>query len=267
MTEIQPDTDNNENNTSFELEQVDIYGQFMLTSRTEILFILRSLSKHGVLATLYFDHNKSFLLTTILDVVDTKNEIILDPGSDAHVNQRALQADSFTVTGSLDKVKIQFRLKGLRSCTYEGRPAFAAHFPEALLRLQRREYFRLETPIANPVRCYLVATLENDTPQPIDFPLLDISGGGISLMAPLNAQEFLAVGALFQNCRIDLPGEGPIVVNLCIRGIFRVMPRNGNEYLRIGCEFINLPNGRLTLIQRYITRVERERKAKLSGML
>jgi len=267
MTEFQPDTDNNENNTSFELEQVDIYGQYMLTSRTEILFILRSLSKFGVLATVYFDHNKSFLLTTILDVVDAKNEIILDPGSDAEVNRRALQADHLVVTGSLDKVKIQFRLKGLRACTHEGRPAFSASFPDALLRLQRREYFRLETPIANPIRCYLVATLENGAPQPFDFPLLDISGGGISLMAPLNAMEIFAVGTLFQNCRIDLPGEGPIVVNLCIRGVFRVMPRNGNEYLRIGCEFINLPNGRLTLIQRYITRVERERKAKLSGML
>lgn len=265
MTDSVPATDT-PHTPNFELEQIDIYGKYILASRTEILFILRSMQKHGAMASVYFDHNQQFFLTTVLDVIDGKSELILDPGSDERVNQLALGTKDFTVTSTLDKVKIQFHLNQLWPGTFENRVAFRAQLPSSLLRLQRREYFRLETPVANPVRCYLTLD-DNGQGKAVDLPLLDISGGGISMMAPLEAKEAFSEGALFQDCRIDLPGEGPIVVTLCIRGIFRVVPRNGNEYLRIGCEFINLPNGRLTLIQRYITRIERERKARLSGNL
>ncbi len=267
MTAPTQDTEPSQHNANFELEQVDIYGKYMLTSRTEVLYILRALQKHGALGTIYFNHNQSFFLTALLDVDDKENELILDPGSDESVNLKALTADNLTFTSSLDKVKVQFHLKQVRPCTFEGRQAFAAPLPETLLRLQRREYFRLETPIANPIRCYFPPSSDSGLAQTSDFSLLDISGGGISLMAPLAMGDCFAEGKLFQDCRIDLPGEGPIVVTLCIRGVFRVIPRNGNEYLRVGCEFINLPNGRLTLIQRYITRIERERKARLSGLL
>jgi len=42
--------------------------------------------------------------------------------------------------------------------------------------------------------------------------------------------------------------------------------RSGLHNLRIGCEFANLPSSRLGFIERYITRIERERKARDTGL-
>ena len=91
----------------FELEQSDTYGRYMLYSRTEIIFILRSMQKKGCLATLYFNHGKHFFLTALVDIDDKTDSIILDRGSDEEINQWALQADRLLCTANLDKVKIQ----------------------------------------------------------------------------------------------------------------------------------------------------------------
>jgi len=56
------------------------------------------------------------------------------------------------------------------------------------------------------------------------------------------------------------------VTALCVRNAFPVTTKTGNQYLRLGCEYLDLPGTRLTMIQRYITRIERERKARLSGL-
>ena len=42
---------------------------------------------------------------------------------------------------------------------------------------------------------------------------------------------------------------------------------NSTVAKRAGCQFVDLPGQMLTLIQRYIIRVERERKARETGMM
>jgi hypothetical protein len=65
---------------------------------------------------------------------------------------------------------------------------------------------------------------------------------------------------------MTLPDEGLLVANLCVRNKFDVTTRSGSRYIRVGCEFVSLPGARMSMVQRYITRVERERKARISGM-
>ena len=56
-----------------------------------------------------------------------------------------------------------------------------------------------------------------------------------------------------------------LVVTLTVRNQFDVTTRSGSRYVRVGCEFANMSAAKLTVVQRYITRVERERKARLNG--
>lgn len=258
QTESQP--------TSFELEQADRYAKYMLSTPLDILFILRSMVKRGCMATVYFNHGKSFFLTWVLGISKDEKSILLDLGSDRATNRDALEATRLIVTANLDNVKIQFALNGVGETTFEGHPAFIATIPDQMLRLQRREYFRLETPLTNPVRCQVRVTGEDGTAQPMDLTLLDISGGGLSLMVPTKGSDFFQSGTMLSDSRLQIPEESVILVNLCVRSAFRVMTRGGQEYFRIGCEFINLPGARLNMIQRYITRVERERKAREVGL-
>lgn len=266
MTNIEADRNHHQDLPSFELDRIDMYGKYMLTSRLDILFVLRAMHKHGCMATVYFDHGKSFFLTTLLAVDEDANNVILDFGSDAATNRAAGEAASLIVTASLDKVKIQFLLTGLHPTTFEGSPAFRAALPTTVLRLQRREYFRLETPVANPILCQIGIAGEDGSLRTLQLPLLDISGGGVGLMADNELAPFCKVGTLLPNSRFELPQEGVVNATLCIRSAFGVTTRNGHAFTRLGCEFVNLPGTRLTLIQRYITRIERERKARLAGL-
>lgn len=249
-----------------ELEQGDIYSKYLLYSKSEILFVLRAVLQKGSMITVYFDKGQSFLLTSLVDVEADRGTLVFDLGSDNEMNSRALKADRLLFTTSLDKVKVQFSLKGLEQAQHGGRPAFRGRIPETVLRLQRREYYRLSTPIANPIRCrFNMRNSEGET-TPFDIPLLDISGGGVGLMVDPELKDLFTVDTGFSDCRMDLPEEGLLVCNLIVRNAFDVTTKTGNRHLRVGCEFEDLPGTRLTMIQRYITRIERERKARMSGM-
>jgi c-di-GMP-binding flagellar brake protein YcgR len=216
--------------------------------------------------TVYFDQGKSFLLTSLIEVSADNSELIFDLGSDSEMNRKALLADKLIFITAIDRVKVQFSLKRLSQKNNDGRPAFSGALPETLLRLQRREYFRLSTPIASPIKCTVPMTRPDGSALVIDSPLLDISGGGIGLMAQPDQSELYKSEMEFKNCKIDLPDEGLLVLTLRVRNAFDVVTKSGSRYIRVGCEFVDLTGPRLTMIQRYITRIERERKARLSGL-
>ena len=131
-----------------------------------------------------------------------------------------------------------------------------------MLRLQRREFFRIDTPRINPLRCKLVKHHGETESEVFDFPLLDISGGGLCLSGPVEAAAHFSLGELFTDCRLEIPDESVISVNLRVREISRLETANGQMQLRLGCEYVNLPSARQNLIERYITRLERARKAQ-----
>ena len=250
----------------FELEQADDYSRFLLHSKSEILAVLRTLIQKGSMITVHFDQGRSFLLTSVIALNANNREFVLDVGSNDEMNRRALLADKLIFTTIVDKVKVQFSLNKLSSTQSDGRPALLAKVPDSLLRLQRREFFRLSTPVANPVKLCTTITCADASERQVELPLMDISGGGVGLTATPEQAELFQRGDTLSDCKIALPDEGLLVATICVRNLFDVTSRSGSHFLRIGCEFVDLPASRLTLIQRYITRVERERKARLNGM-
>jgi c-di-GMP-binding flagellar brake protein YcgR len=250
----------------FELTQADDYSKYLLHSKKEILFILRAMRDKGDLITVYFNQGNDFLLTTLLAVTADGDALLLDPGSNAEMNRRALASDKLICTASHDKVKIQFILRRLTKTEYEGREAFRAAVPEELLRLQRREFYRLTTPIAHPLRCLIPVRLADGSQSTVETTVIDISGGGLAVMAPPEGIEF-ETDHLFENCRIELPDVGTVLATLRVRNVFEFTLRNGARTRRAGCQFLDLSGQMLTLIQRYIIRVERERKARETGMM
>lgn len=90
---------------------------------------------------------------------------------------------------------------------------------------------------------------------------------GVSLIAAVEQAANFPRDALFQDCRLEIPGEGVIQVNLRVRKTIEISSRNGEHSLRVGCEFVNLTGTKLAFIERYITRIERERKARDTGLI
>lgn len=249
----------------FEIDQPGSYGQYLLTNRLEILLNLRALHKQHTMVTLYLDEGGRFFLSSIVAVDESAGLVFLDASSQPELNKSAIHARQITLSATLDRIKIQIRLGALSTTSFEGKQAFTASLPANILRLQRREFFRLETPHLHPLRCKLAARHEAGV-EVFDFPVFDISGGGLSLIGKVEYAEKFSLGELFQDCRLEIPGEGVLSVNLRVREVLKIELHSGEQQLRLGCEFVSLPGTRLTLIERYITRLERERKARESGM-
>lgn len=240
------------------------YSQYLLRSKNEILFILRDLLAGTDHLTIYFNEGRDFLLSVLLEV--DEHGLTLDYGGSADTNARALTAEKLFCVTTHDKVRIQFALRGLWRIDFQERPAFRAALPDSVLRLQRREFYRLTTPVAHPIKCQIPVMTEGGLSSMImEANVVDISGGGLAMMAPPEGLIFSA-GAVFENCRIELPDVGVVITTLEVRNVFDITLRTGTQVARAGCQFARLPGTMLTLIQRYIIKVERERKARETGM-
>jgi c-di-GMP-binding flagellar brake protein YcgR len=244
------------------LEPAD-YSEYLLHDKSEILFVLRGLLASTDRITVYFNEGRDFFLTAIIAVEN--DGITLDYGSTQEINDKAINAEKLFCITQHDKVRIQFLLRGLKEIDFQGRPAFRAALPESVLRLQRREYYRLTTPIINPLKCQIPVTLADGSASTVAVNIVDISGGGVAIIIPPPDVPFEA-DMRFPNCRIELPEVGTLVVTLQVRSVFDVTLRSGAHLRRAGCQFVKLPGPMLTLVQRYIIKVERERKARESGI-
>ncbi len=252
--------------TRFEIEDPGGYAQYLLHSPAEIAAVLRALVQRRSLVSAYFNRGRSFLLTAVLELDMDAGELVLDCGREEETNRQALLAEQLLLTASVDQVKVQFKLGKLSETRQGGLPAFRAALPEELLRLQRREYFRLTTPVTRPVKFVSAIRRSDGSVLLVEASLLDISGGGIGLMAAPSLAALLQRGAVLPDCKVSLPDEGLLVAHLSVRNKLDVTTRGGSHYVRVGCQFIALPAARMSMVQRYITRVERERKARISGL-
>jgi len=243
----------------FELLQSDDFARYLLRDATEIEGVLRNLIRKRANVTAYLDGSRDFMMTTILDV--RGNDVILDaPPNDIQL-KRAEMADELICITQLDSVKIQFPLDGVDITTFEGAPALEANVPDRLLRLQRREYFRLTAPVSHSLTCQIPVPGESGRVNTFEARVLDISGGGVAIVVPPEGVEFKPETE-FTECQIQLPDAGTVTARLRICNVFRVTNRNGISMLRAGCEFMDLTDKVASVIHKYILNVERERSAR-----
>ncbi|MDD3328115.1 MAG: flagellar brake protein [Zoogloea sp.] len=246
----------------FELLQADDYSRYLLRGRTDILFNLRGLIQKRAMLSAFIDASADSFLTAIVALSADDNQLVLDAASDETINRRVEAAEQLICVTQLDRIKIQFAARGIQRIQHEGHDAFRVQVPEVMLRLQRREYFRLTAPSAHSLTCLIPITIGGEHREiSVEASVLDISGGGISITIPSEGMV-VEPDMEFGNCRLMLPETGAIVTSLRVRNLFRITNRDGSITLRAGCEFTHLSSAMASTIQRYILKVERERNAR-----
>ncbi len=250
-----------DSNVKFELSATPDDSRYLVHSHLEIVRTFRGLINRNELVSAFFNAGNELLLTSILAVDADAKTIMLDYGSNSTVNERILKSEKIIFVTSLDSVKVQWVSNHVDSDTFEERNAFRIAIPPQILRLQRREYYRLTTPVINPLKCKIL-TAEGDT---FEVALADISAGGIGVIVAQPVDVKFEVGAIFPGCRVELPGVGTAEFTLSIQSLWEVTMKNGNKSLRAGCQFIDMRPGMQAMIQRYIIKLERERIANAPG--
>lgn len=243
-------------NTAFDpVAQAD--ERFTLRSRPEIVAVLRSLAKQNAMITVYFDQGREFILTTILDVNPEFHELVLDLGADTRANKLLLQSTRLLVVGHEDRIKVQFATGLAQATMHAGHPAFRLRIPGALVRLQRRDFYRIQLPMGKPLKAHL-QPFADQPDKLLEARLVDLSCGGVAMILAAVGVP-MEVGSVYPACSINLPGVGTVSAPVEITYVREVNLKNGSREQRAGCRFINLPGPMQSMIQRYINRTERER--------
>ena len=179
--------------------------RYSVVSRFERIAILRGLIEKRAMVTLSFGDESRFVLTTLLAINPEYEELVFETPRASGNGAAApdpLAADIVETTGDseLDSVKVRFLSGRAERTTWQGQAAFRLRLPERMWRLQRREGFRIDGPVAYPVVC---RCLLPDAIAHTHLRVTDISIGGVSLAieAPLRLPQ---AGEQIRECHIEL---------------------------------------------------------------
>ncbi len=237
---------------------------FKVYSRREICLLLRSLSEHKQLIRVLMEGSGEATVTSILAVDEDTDSLIIDIAADQDVNAHLVASDNVSFETALDRIRIVFFATEVEAIAYDDGPALRVAIPTSVIRLQRREFYRVPTPVSVPVHCTIQLGAEPGQ-QNISLPLQNVSGGGIAIIDEKRLLDN-SVGKVYANCQIHLPGSTVIVTTLQIRNSQDLKLDSGRVLRRIGCLFVGLPKPMLAVVQRYITKLEREQNAKTTGI-
>jgi c-di-GMP-binding flagellar brake protein YcgR len=231
-------------------------ARYQITHKQEILRLLRGVMEARSTVAIYWDHHQDPALSSLVDVNPQRGELLLESGPSALAAERVLQSRQVVCVTSFEKVHIQFLGDFPSGVVHNGASCIRLGFPSELLRMQRRDYYRLTTSVIKPVKC-----LVNQDGKFVDTTVVDISVGGLGILSIADGVEIKA-GDVYHGCRIALPNAGEYAISLQVCTTFELTLKNGKTSLRAGCQFIDLPPSVETEIQRYINRVDRERRSR-----
>lgn len=233
----------------------DEFERFLVHDRFEILSILGRLQARHEPVTLNVD-GEMFSLTMLLAINPEFEEVVFDCGSDPQGNGRILRAEHITVVANIDGIKVQFGASGADPTVFEGRPAMRMRLPDVLLRLQRRDSYR----IPDNLMCETIVDTDGRT-RVLTLRVADVSLGGLALLAD-KTKLFCEVGTILRNCTMVLNKLGTLKFDLRVQNLGQARTRNDLRPLRIGCEFEHLSPSMEALLSRHIAHRERERRAR-----
>ncbi len=231
--------------------------RFRVNHAASVVRILHEVRDAKGIVYISVDYGQDFLLSAIVEVDEKQGVLFLEQGVDQEFNQQILTAGRIFCTSTHDQVHVEFIGTQVKAARLGNEAVFQVTLPTEMLRLQRRQSYRLATPLVEPVKCQINLGEENF----LQATVVDISIGGIGILS-YAGKGLLQNETTYHGCRIELPGTGTFALSLMVRNTYDVTLRNGRTTHRAGCQFIDLPASVETDIQRYINRVQRERRAR-----
>lgn len=207
---------------------------FRLTSRSEIVGLLKRLVDERCLVTLSGPQGGSFM--TLLQDVDVTHQRLQFSSDDGHDQLDALlEQGEVAAVAYLDRVKIQFDLDGVHEVRSAAGKHLRAAWPDVLYRFQRRDAFRVQ-PLGQKVpmlHCRHPATAGLE----LHLRVLDLSLGGMGLFLPEGVPP-LPTGVQIGPCRLDLDDQTSLVIEMVVQHVTAIHPQTRG--VRLGCALLNV---------------------------
>ncbi|MCP1119272.1 flagellar brake protein [Robbsia andropogonis] len=190
--------------------------------------------------------------------VDPRNgTFMFDYGTLEADNEALLKADELTFRSLPGALHTHFTTGAASKVRLDGRPAFEARFPETLFYVQRREYFRVPTPLADPFVAHGPAAAGGA----FRLELQDLSLGGVALRTYEARFSGLEIGSVLHDVALELGHFGSLSVNLEIIAPRQATSETGEIRYVISCRFVERSALAERVLQRVIMQLETQRKA------
>jgi c-di-GMP-binding flagellar brake protein YcgR len=241
-----------------ELFSKDDENEYLIGNPKEIASILQTIAQRKSRVALYYNEGISMVLTLILAA--DENGVWIDAASNPQDNRLIERSKRIIFVSSHNQAKVQFIATDAMLGTYEDAPAFSLALPLKLLRLQRRDYYRLVTAETGALNCIIRPVADQAHIQQ-EVTVMDISIGGVALVCEQTGVELLP-GMVYEQCQIELPGLGTLEATIEVKNAFEITDRNGKVKRRAGCVFVKPDSKTTMLLQRYVAQMQQQMVSK-----
>ncbi|WP_164931933.1 flagellar brake protein [Janthinobacterium sp. 17J80-10] len=240
------------------LSDDQIEDRYFLRGRMEILSVLNDLIHYREPVTVYFNGGRDFFQTILLEA--RADALVFDLSGDPEANRRLPASSTCLFVSHLNGIRVQFIGAQPERLSWGGSEAFRVPLPERLVRVQRRESYRILLPVAKPLMARLFA---EDNGAVGEWPAHDLSVGGVGLA--VIGQPPVEAGQVIARLALKLPLPVTIDCAAQVRHVTQIAERQEGDRYRIGLSFVDLAPAASVAIQRYITRIEHERRGLDTG--
>lgn len=239
------------------VDNIEAQEKYLLHSPVQIETVLQDLARKTELITAYFDEGRGHILTTLVNILPKRDLLLFEPGADEAMNQRLLKVDKMLCVARHQDVTVRFSVGPIQTARYKGERVFTTPLPHSLFRLQRRDYYRVATPLAVPLRCRL--TFPDGSKE--ELALSDISIGGLALLDPTLSFE-IEPGEVLTECTLILPEGDKLSIDLRIQNIYIQNENSIHPQLKIGCAFVEPKPAAVNFIRRYVNHLQLQQRAR-----
>ncbi|MFM1988939.1 MAG: hypothetical protein RJA99_1896 [Pseudomonadota bacterium] len=227
------------------------YDRIRVEDGAEVLELLRRSAGSRALWSVRASGRPETYLTPLRELSDD-GAPVLDPPR-APVIERALVPGSVAAIDlRLPECRVSFESRVSRIGPAGGRPVLRLERPASVLRVQKREAFRVQLPPSLDLRL----TLDASDAALVALPLHDLSIHGAAVIA-IGARDRFWVGRVFEVASLSLPDgtDWALSARVVHAGVIRRVASAGE--LRVGLQFVNAPEGLESAIAGIVARIAR----------
>lgn len=240
------------------LNDDEIEDRFHIFGRMEKISLLQNILHHHETLSVQYDEGRGFMLTRLLNVRDSG--IVFDPSGDETSNQQLVGSKRLVFSAKPDGIAVQFICDPAQRVTWDKGDAFWTPLPRRITRVQRREFFRVITPVVKP---FLVGVGVPNIGV-IELQLHDLSVGGVGLTAEEGKIHFDS-GTALPEIRLHLPNGDQLELEGTTRHLTAVSHSSGKNKLRLGIQFKHIPRHIEAALQRLVIQIDQERRKLTDG--
>ncbi|MDH4394265.1 MAG: flagellar brake protein [Limnobacter sp.] len=226
--------------------------EFSMSSPITIGKYLHNMQEEENEVYIYFNEGQQSFVTEILGMDLSNGHVWLGRPYDKNLLSGLNEHTEFVAVAFPENIKLQFQCKGILQSVYEGGQALRIEVPKSMVRLQRRNYFRVMADEEMMAHLHI-----EDDGLKGDYELVDISLAGCGISVPTRQQ--FKVGQIIASAKLVVPdGSPPLKVKLTVKNI-KTNPDN-NQDRCVGCEMILLIPKEESRLQRFLLAAERRQR-------